>query len=186
MTVYTILLIAFGLAMDAFAVSVSNGIAVKNFKVHDKIKMSLFFGAFQCLMPILGFMLGRTIVGFIAFVDHWIAFILLSGIGGNMILEAIKGDDQNLKETSISNKTLFFQAIATSIDALIVGLTFAVLEVDIYSSSIIIGVVCFGLSFAGAIAGEKLGSLFKEKAEILGGVILIIIGLNTLLEHLFF
>jgi len=188
MTFYSIVLIAFGLAMDAFAVSVSNGIAIPDFKFSQKVKMSIVFGLFQFLMPVLGFLLGRTIVDFIAFIDHWIAFALLSLIGGNMILEAFKKDAEGeiSMESTISNKILIFQAIATSIDALIIGITFAVLEADIYFSSIIIGVVCFGLSFIGAVTGEKLGCIFKEKAEILGGVILIGIGLKTLIEHLLF
>lgn len=186
MTFYSIVFIAFGLAMDAFAVSVSNGVAVNNFRIHQKIKMSLWFGIFQSLMPLLGFFLGSAVVKYVAAFDHWIAFICLSLIGLNMIAEARKKEEENKQGVQLSTKMLLLQAIATSIDAFIIGITFSVLKIQIFTPVLIIGAVCFMLSLIGAFLGEKLGGIFKEKAEILGGVILIIIGLKTLIEHLFF
>jgi len=182
----TVFLIAVGLAMDAFAVSVSNGMVVKNLDTGQKIKMSGFFGAFQFIMPLVGYFVGSKISGFIEAVDHWIAFILLLIIGVNMIMEACKSDSDENVEVELTNKKLFFQAVATSIDALVIGITLAVLDVDMFLAAMIIGVVCFCLSLIGCFVGERIGGLFKGKAEILGGIILICIGAKTLIEHLFF
>ncbi|MGL4791449.1 MAG: manganese efflux pump MntP family protein [Anaerotignaceae bacterium] len=181
----SVFLIAVGLAMDAFAVSVSNGIAIKKFRVSDGIKMGMFFGVFQFLMPIIGWLLGSSVRVYIEAFDHWIAFGLLGIIGGNMIKEAMSDEEEEEeKEFVLSPKKLTVQAVATSIDALAVGISFAVLDVDIVSSATIIGVVCFVISFIGADLGKKLGGLFKERAEIVGGIILICIGLKILLEHI--
>ena len=185
MSFISVFLIAVGLAMDAFAVSVSNGMVVRKFDMVQKVKMSTFFGVFQFLMPLAGYFIGSKVKGLIEAIDHWIAFVLLLIIGVNMIMEACKSDDNETVEFELTNKKLFFQAIATSIDALVIGVTLAVLEVDIFLAAMIIGVVCFCLSLIGCFVGERIGGMFKEKAEIFGGVILICIGVKTLIEHLF-
>ena len=189
MGIITVFLIAVSLAMDAFAVSVSNGIALKNFRVSDGMKMGVFFGLFQCIMPIVGWILGNSVRVYIEAVDHWIAFILLLLIGGNMVKESLSKDDdeEDCKcDFILTNKKLFLQAIATSIDALAVGISFAMLKVDIIGASIIIGLVCFTISFAGGSLGKKLGEVFEERAEFLGGMVLIAIGAKILAEHLLF
>ncbi|MGE4213411.1 MAG: manganese efflux pump MntP family protein [Anaerotignaceae bacterium] len=189
MGIVTVFLIALSLAMDAFAVSVSNGIALKNFRVSDGIRMGAFFGVFQCMMPLAGWILGNSVRVYIEAVDHWIAFALLLLIGGNMVNEAgSKNDDENDSKCDfvLSNKKLLLQAVATSIDALAVGISFAMLNVDIVGAAIIIGVVCFVISFVGGSLGKKLGEVFEERAELLGGIVLIAIGAKILAEHLLF
>lgn len=189
MGIVTVFLIALSLAMDAFAVSVSNGIALKNFRVSDGVKMGTFFGVFQCMMPLAGWILGNSVRVYIEAVDHWIAFVLLLLIGGNMVKEALSNDDDELDskcDFTLTNKKLFLQAVATSIDALAVGISFAMLNVDIIGASIIIGVVCFVISFVGGSLGKKLGQVFEERAELLGGIVLIVIGAKILAEHLLF
>ncbi|HCT63982.1 MAG TPA: manganese efflux pump MntP [Lachnospiraceae bacterium] len=189
MGIITVFLIALSLAMDAFAVSVSNGIALKNFKVSDGIKMGAYFGLFQCMMPLIGWLLGNSVRVYIEAVDHWIAFFFLLLIGGNMIKETLSKDDDEGNcsvEFVLTNKKLLLQAIATSIDALAVGISFSLLKVDIVSAAISIGVVCFILSLFGGILGKKLGKVFKERAELFGGIVLIVIGTKILIEHLFF
>ncbi|MEA5084033.1 MAG: manganese efflux pump MntP family protein [Lachnospiraceae bacterium] len=189
MGIVTVFLIAVSLAMDAFAVSVSNGIAMKNFRVSDGVKMGTFFGVFQCMMPLLGWVLGNSVRVYIEAVDHWIAFILLLLIGGNMVKESLSKDcDEDISKCdfALTNKKLILQAIATSIDALAVGISFAMLNVDIISAAIIIGLVCFVISFVGGSLGKKLGEVFEERAEFLGGIVLIVIGAKILAEHLIF
>jgi len=189
MGIVTVFFIALSLAMDAFAVSVSNGIALKNFKVSDGVKMGACFGLFQCMMPLIGWMLGNSVRVYIEAIDHWIAFALLLLIGGNMVKEALskdKDEDDRKADFVLTNKKLVVQAVATSIDALAVGISFAMLNVDIISASIVIGVVCFVVSFVGGSLGKKLGEVFKDRAEILGGIVLIAIGAKILIEHLFF
>ena len=186
MNILMILLIAVSLSMDAFAVSVSNGISLGNISVKDTLRTGGFFGVFQCIMPVLGWILGTSVKSYIESVDHWIAFGLLLFIGGNMIKEAVSQDDEyEEKEASLSTGKLFLQAVATSIDAA-VGISFAVLNVNIWQASAIIGVVCFCISVAGCHVGKNIGNLLKEKAEFVGGVVLIAIGLKILIEHLFF
>src|SRR5574344_1680593 len=183
MTIWEIALIGIGLAMDAFAVSICKGLAMKKMNIKNAIIIALYFGIFQAVMPLLGYLLGLRFADAIKNVDHWIAFILLLAIGLNMIKEAIKPSDEKMDD-SIDMKTMLILAIATSIDALAVGITFAFLQVNIWISITIIGIITFVIS----LVGVKLGNIFegklKNKAEILGGVILILIGLKILLEHL--
>ena len=180
-----ILLIAVSLAMDAFAVSVSNGVSVRGFGKAHAVKQGIYFGSFQCMMPILGWVLGSSVRTYIEAVDHWIAFGLLAVIGLNMIKESMS-DEEEAGEGELTVKVLVLQAIATSIDALAVGISFAVLQVNILQAAAIIGVVAFVFSFIGGVLGKSIGGLLQGKAELAGGVVLILIGCKILIEHLFF
>lgn len=185
MGISAILLIAVSLAMDAFAVSISNGVSVRGFGKKDALRQATYFGGFQFLMPIIGWVLGSSVKEYIEAFDHWIAFILLLLIGVNMIYESLKGEEENDEGgSSLTNKILFFQAVATSIDALAVGISFAILNVNILKAGIIIGIVSFIISCIGAFAGKCLGNKMQAKAEIMGGIVLILIGVKILLEHL--
>ena len=179
-----IFLIAVSLAMDAFAVSISNGVSVGGFGKKDAVKQGLYFGGFQFLMPVLGWVLGSSVKHYIEAVDHWIAFGLLAVIGINMIRESLSGEEEE-GTTELSVKVLILQAIATSIDALAVGISFAVLRVDILWASAIIGVVAFVFGLMGGVLGKKIGGLLQNKAELAGGVVLLLIGCKILVEHLF-
>ena len=182
MGIGTIILLAVGLAMDAFAVSICGGITIPAFsRVKGGIKFGLWFGFFQALMPLIGYFLGAKFAGEIAAYDHWIAFILLCYLGITMIREA---NDSCTYVKGYGIKEMTMLAIATSIDALAVGVSFAFLNVDIWSSAFIIGLVTFVISFIGCVFGSAIGTLWKKKAEIAGGLILIIIGLEILYEHL--
>ena len=172
-----IFLIGVGLSMDAFAVSICKGLSMQKVKKRDVFIIALFFGGFQALMPFIGWFLGRGFESYITSIDHWIAFILLSIIGGKMLIDGIKAEDDDLKE-------LFLLAIATSIDALAVGITFAFLNYPIVECMSIIGCTTFIISFIGVYIGKVFGSKYEHKAEIAGGIILIVIGLKILLEHL--
>ena len=201
MNIITILLTAFALAMDAFAVSVTKGMTLKKLNKGIAIKIALFFGVFQAAMPLLGWMLGISFQSYIKAIDHWIALILLSILGGKMIFEfydnrkeeAIEKEDAESEvsttlegeedKSELSNKELTTLAIATSIDALAVGISFAFLNVNIVSSSLIIGLITFIVCFIGVIAGKKIGIVFKDYAELIGGIILILIGINIFNEH---
>jgi len=178
----TILLIALGLAMDSFSVSIANGLTTKSFKIDKALTIALFFGFFQALMPILGWLVGESIADYISAFDHWIAFALLTFIGFKMIYESIV-DKPNKFLEAYSIKVILILSIATSIDALAVGLSFSFLDISIFFPAIIIGVVAFSLSFFGVYVGRKFGKFLKNRIEILGGLILIIIGLKILLEH---
>lgn len=201
MDVLSIILIAVGLSMDAFAVSITNGIIIKDFKMSHALKIGLFFGAFQALMPMTGWLAGSQFKDYITSIDHWIAFILLAFIGGKMIREAYsKNCETNVSgegmcEVAISGQEavgedplrtgrLLVLAVATSIDALTVGISFAFLNVSILWSSFLIGLITFVICVAGVFIGRKCGCLFQKKAEIIGGLILICIGLKILLEHM--
>ncbi|MBO5059564.1 MAG: manganese efflux pump [Clostridia bacterium] len=189
MDLISILLIGIGLAMDAFSVSVTDGIILKNPKPLQAAKIALFFGGFQFLMPCAGYVLGSAFAHYITTFDHWIAFILLAFIGGKMLFEAItEKDDDNDKEIQnpLSASTLLLLAVATSIDALAVGVTFATINVPVVYASSIIGVLTFAISFSGVYIGSKFGNLLGKKAEIAGGLVLIGIGVKILVEHLFF
>ena len=173
-----IILIAVGLAMDAFAVSVSKGLSMnKSYK--KSLVIGLYFGFFQALMPLIGYFLGFSFESIVTRIDHYIAFTLLTIIGLSMVLESSEEYDDK-----IDFKTMILLSIATSIDALAVGVTFAFLNVNIISSIIVIGIITFIISFLGVLIGNKFGSFFKNKAQIFGGFILIITGLKILLEHL--
>ena len=187
MDLISLLLIAVGLAMDAFSVAVTDGIILKKPKIYQAAKVGLFFGVFQFIMPCIGYFLGNLFASYIEKFDHWIAFILLAFIGGKMIVESIKKGPEEIEyKNPLSNSTLTVLAIATSIDALAVGVTFATISVSLWFSAAIIGIVAFVFSFAGVFLGSKFGDLFGNKAEILGGTVLILIGVKTLVEHLFF
>lgn len=183
----TILLTAVGLSMDAFAVSLTIGLDVDKDKQKKAALMSgVYFGGFQALMPVIGYLLGVKFTKYIESVDHWIAFVLLAVIGVNMIREALSGDDdkEEMPADYLNHKKFVMLAIATSIDALAVGVSFAFLSVNIISSAVTIGITTFLFSVAAVVIGKKIGDIIKNKAEILGGVILIIIGIKILLEHI--
>lgn len=187
-TVIELALIGVGLAMDAFAVSICKGLAMEKVKKKQALIIGLFFGGFQALMPFIGWALGTQFEKYIVSVDHWIAFILLAIIGGKMIKEALEKDEDNtsqLKEDKdLDLKEMFVLAVATSIDALAVGVTFAFLRYPIVEAISIIGILTFFISIGGVYIGNIFGSKYKKKAEFAGGFILILIGLKILLEHL--
>lgn len=178
-------LIAVGLSMDAFAVSVCKGLAMPKCTFKKAAIVGLWFGGFQALMPAIGYILGAQFQEAIASIDHWIAFVLLALIGGNMIHEALDNDEEEA-DASLDVKAMFLLAVATSIDALAIGITFAFLKVNIIPAVCFIGIVTFIISFAGVKIGNIFGARYKNKAEIVGGVILILLGLKILLEHLGF
>lgn len=178
-------LIAVGLSMDAFAVSVCKGLAMPKCTFKKAAIVGLWFGGFQVLMPAIGYILGAQFQEAIASIDHWIAFVLLALIGGNMIHEALDNDEEEA-DASLDVKTMFLLAVATSIDALAIGITFAFLKVNIIPAVCFIGIVTFIISFAGVKIGNVFGARYKNKAEIVGGVILILLGMKILLEHLGF
>jgi manganese efflux pump family protein len=190
----TYILIAFGLAMDAFAVSITSGAIIKNLKpgsptkkgeiFDNALKIAIFFGMFQMGMPLIGWFVGCYLDRFISSFDHWIAFGLLSLIGAKMICEATKKESEKKEINPLNLYILLLLSVATSIDALAVGLSFAFLRISIITPIIIIGVITFSLSFIGVFAGNKAGHFFENKIEILGGVILIAIGLKILIQHL--
>jgi len=184
MDITAIILIAFGLAMDAFAVSITSGIAIKHLKLSHALRIAAFFGGFQAIMPLIGWTAGLNIANYISGIDHWIAFALLAFIGSKMIYEATKMEKVEKETNPLDIKVLLLLAIATSIDALAVGLSFAFLKIGIITPIIIIGTITFALSFTGTYAGRKLGHLFENKIEIAGGILLIAIGTEILLEHL--
>ncbi len=191
MDLIMILLTAISLAMDAFAVSITNGIVVTDFKKRYAVKMGIYFGVFQFIMPLIGYGLGSSFRAYIEAFDHWIAFGLLALIGGNMIRESLSPDDEQsggkTAREALNAKVLTVQAIATSIDALAVGISFSLLkDINMWLSCSVIGIVAFGFSVVGGIAGKKIGGLFKDKAELAGGVVLCAIGVKILIEHIFF
>lgn len=185
MDLIELFLIAVGLSMDAFAVSVCKGLAMPKCTFKKAAIVGLWFGGFQALMPAIGYILGAQFQEAIASIDHWIAFVLLALIGGNMIHEALDNDEEEA-DASLDVKTMFLLAVATSIDALAIGITFAFLKVSIIPAVCFIGIVTFIISFAGVKIGNVFGARYKNKAEIVGGVILILLGLKILLEHLGF
>ena len=178
-------LIAVGLSMDAFAVAVCKGLAMPKCTFKKAAIVGLWFGGFQALMPAIGYVLGAQFQEAIASIDHWIAFVLLALIGGNMIHEALDNDEEEA-DASLNVKTMVLLAVATSIDALAIGITFAFLKVNIIPAVCFIGIVTFIISFAGVKIGNVFGARYKNKAEIVGGIILILLGLKILLEHLGF
>lgn len=179
-------LIAVGLSADAFSVSVCKGLNMRKLNLKHAYLIALFFGVFQAVMPLIGYILGTGFSEYIERFDHWIAFVLLAFIGGKMVIEAIreKGGEEEEKTDALSMGELTVLAIATSIDALAVGITFAFLKVNILPSVLLIGVTTFALSLGGVLLGNRFGAKYKTKAEAAGGVILIFIGLKILLEHL--
>lgn len=187
MGIVELLLIAVGLSMDAFAVSICKGLGMKKVNLKVAFALALFFGGFQALMPLIGWALGSQFLWLISPIDHWIAFVLLAVIGGKMLWEALHdegGEDDGKPADKIDLGEFFILAVATSIDALAVGISFAALAVDIVPSILIIGVVTFCFTIAGVFVGNFFGSRYEKPASIVGGVVLILIGLKILLEHL--
>lgn len=183
MSTLTLFVIAVGLSMDAFAVSICKGLALKKLSLKNAAIVGLWFGGFQALMPFIGYLLGSQFESYITAIDHWIAFILLSLIGLSMIKEAL-GKEEECQDDSLSFKTMLVLAVATSIDALAVGITFAFLQVNIVSAVLFIGIITFVLSMVGVKVGNVFGIRYKSKAEFAGGAILILMGVKILLEHL--
>jgi putative Mn2+ efflux pump MntP len=180
----TIVIIAVGLAMDAFVVSIVSGGAYKQLHVKHALRMALFFGAFQALMPLVGSLAGLTLKDYIAYCDHWIAFGLLAAVGGKMIYESfkIKSVEENQDPSNIF--VLLVLSVATSIDALAVGITLSLIASSIIAAVVIIGLITFVLSYIGVFIGKKFGHFFEAKLEAIGGLILIGIGVKILLEHI--
>ena len=176
-------LIGVGLSMDAFAVAICKGLNMQKLNLKQTGLIALFFGGFQALMPLIGWFLGKQFEVYITSVDHWIAFALLAFIGGKMIWDALHEEDED-DDRGFDLKELFALAVATSIDALAVGITFAFLKVNIWTSITVIGLTTFCLSAIGVFIGHKFGAKYKDKAELAGGVILVLIGLKILLEGL--
>ena len=185
MSLVELFLLAVGLSMDAFAVSVCKGLSVSRVRMRNILACGAYFGGFQALMPLIGYLLGARFQHMIENIDHWIAFVLLAIIGVNMIREAL-GDDDDALDDSFGVKTMLLLAVATSIDALAVGVTFAFLKVAIIPAVCFIGTVTFVLSALGVKLGGVFGMKWKQRAEFTGGAILVLIGLKILIEHLFF
>ena len=186
MGIFELFVLAVGLSMDAFAVSICKGLCVQKTTIKHMCIAGLWFGGFQALMPLIGYTLGSTFADYIIVIDHWVAFVLLALIGGNMIKEALGSDDDcdcKCEINPFGMKTMFLMAVATSIDALAVGITFAFLRVEIIWAITFIGVTTFCFSAAGIKIGSIFGSKFKSKAEFAGGFILICLGIKILLEH---
>ncbi len=183
MDLLTLFFIAVGLAMDAFAVSVCKGLATPEYKFKYSLLCGAWFGAFQGLMPAIGYLLGVNFKDYITSFDHWIAFVLLGFIGFNMIKEALSKDEEET-DPSFAPKSMAVLAVATSIDALAMGVTFAFLSVNIAAAVIFIAVCTFIISAAGVKVGAVFGEKYKSKAELAGGIILIVLGIKILVEHL--
>lgn len=185
MGIQELLLLAVGLSMDAFAVSVCKGLAMDNVTPGRMCIAGAWFGGFQALMPAIGYLLGSVFASSITAFDHWIAFLLLGIIGGNMIKEALSGDEESEKTNgSLAPRVMLMMAIATSIDALAVGVTFAFLEVNLLFAVLFIGSITFVLSALGVKVGSVFGTRYKARAELAGGVILILLGCKILIEHM--
>lgn len=184
MSILEILLLGIGLSMDAFAVSICKGLSAKRLQTRHYLIIGAWFGGFQALMPTIGFFLGSTFEQYITAFDHWVAFVLLSAIGAGMIKASLSKEESNGND-SFSFKTMLLLALATSIDALAVGITFALLpDVNVPLAVCLIGITTFVCSAAGLKVGNLFGLKYKAKAELAGGIILILIGLKILLEHL--
>jgi putative Mn2+ efflux pump MntP len=184
MDLLTPALIGIGLSMDCFAVSLAIGTTTKTRLIHAAAIIALCFGAFQAGMTVIGWAAGVSLIGLISAYDHWIAFILLAIVGGKMIWEGVRGGDDETPLEVIRIVPVIVLSFATSIDALAVGISFGVLQTAVLIPALIIGIVCFGISFAGVMLGERLESFLGNKMEIIGGVILILIGIRILTEHM--
>jgi putative Mn2+ efflux pump MntP len=180
----TVFLIALALAMDAFAVSISCGITMKELRVRSALRIALAFGSFQAFMPVIGYMAGMGVRRFLQDYDHWVAFCLLGFIGSKMIYESFFLDEDRKSTDADHLPTLLTLSVATSIDALAVGISLSLIAVDIIYPALVIGMVTFAVSYAGAVLGTRVGHLFERKMEVAGGLILIAIGCRILYEHL--
>lgn len=183
MRFFEVCVLGVGLAMDAFAVSVCKGLSMRKIIIKYVIVIALYFGIFQAVMPVIGFLTGTAFRGFVETIDHWIAFVLLLIIGGNMIREW-KDKEDDKRTDRIDWKTMLPLAVATSIDALAVGITFAFFKENIVLDALMIGVITFVISAGGVVLGNKVGDKFQGKAKLAGGIVLIVIGVKILLEHL--
>lgn len=179
-----LLLLSIALSMDAFAVAICKGLSMRKIDWKHALIIALFFGGFQALMPFLGWAMGIGLEGLISAYDHWIAFLFLACIGGKFIYDALHAGGEACDDSGIDLKALFLLAIATSVDALAVGLTFALLKVDIGRACCLIGVVTFVISLGGVVVGNFFGSRYQKKAQVAGGALLILIGTKILLEHM--
>lgn len=187
MDLLSILLIGIGLSMDAAAVSIAKGMCLKDSSLKEyAFKLAFFFGFFQGFMPAVGYFAGSHFASYVQAIDHWVAFILLGFIGFNMIKESQEEKEEETAISTISYKDILVLAIATSIDALAIGVSFAFLQVNIFVAVCVIGITTFLLSLIAVFMGKKLGTLFQKYAETLGGCILIFLGIKILIEHLFF
>lgn len=184
MTPVVLLLTAVALSMDALAVSISNGMTIKHLRLRDALKTGFFFGAFQALMPAIGWLAGTSVREMIVSLDHWVAFGLLALIGGKMIWDTVHGEDDEHVSNPTDTRVLLVMAVATSIDALAVGISLAMEQVSVAAATATIGLVTFALCTAGMLLGKKLGEACQKRAGFIGGVILIAIGLKILIEHL--
>ena len=184
MDLLTPAVIGIGLSMDCFAVSLAIGTTTKTRLVYAAVIIAIFFGAFQAGMTFFGWLAGSSIIGLISAYDHWIAFILLAIVGGKMIWEGVRGGEEEAHIEAIQMVPVIVLSLATSIDALAVGVSFGVLQTEVLIPAIIIGLVCFAISFAGVMLGERLEDILGNKMEIIGGLILILIGINILAGHL--
>ena len=189
MGIVELLLTAIGLSMDAFAVSVCKGLGMRKMRYDQALVIGLYFGVFQALMPLLGWLLGTSFSRYIQVFDHWIAFVLLVFLGGKMIIEAVRAEEEAEPSNPFALGTLFVMAIATSIDALATGIVFRSFSFSTGKLLLavgFIGSVTFILTLLGALGGKKLGEKFRKHAEIIGGIVLVCIGAKILIEHLFF
>ncbi|WP_461245748.1 manganese efflux pump MntP [Treponema sp. R6D11] len=186
MKLFEIILIAIGLSMDAFAVSITLGLSVEKPRFKEIITPGVFFGFFQALMPITGYFAGTYFAGKIQKFEHWVAFILLGIIGGNMIRESLSKKEEEANKDSFQFIKMLALAIATSIDALAIGVTFAFFKINIFMAAIIIGSITFIISMAGVKIGNLFGTRYKSKAEFIGGAVLVLLGIKIVIEHLFF
>ncbi|EAI3389204.1 TPA: manganese efflux pump [Campylobacter coli] len=186
MDLYSLILLSCALAMDAFAVSLCKGFSVKKLNLRHYVITGAYFGGFQALMPAIGYVIGITFASFIASIDHWIAFILLSLIGLKMIKESFENENCDTNSNQFGFKIMFALAVATSVDALAIGVSFAFLDVNLFLALFLIGSITFILCAIALEIGNKFGTRFKNKAEFLGGAVLIILGIKILIEHLFF
>ena len=188
MDLFTVLFIAVALAMDAFAVAVASGLYIRRLHVNHALRIAGMFGLFQGMMPLAGWLAGRSVQHIVATLDHWIVFALLAGIGGKMVYESLVLDGEERRSEGgfdpLDMSFLLLLAMATSIDALAVGVSYGLLDVAVAFPAIVIGAVTFGLSLVGVYLGDRVGHLFERHVEALGGVILIVIGLRILVEHL--
>jgi putative Mn2+ efflux pump MntP len=184
MDAIVIVFIAFGLAMDAFAVSIASGVTIKHLRIRNAVTIATFFGSFQAFMPLIGWLAGLTLMDFISGVDHWIAFGLLNGIGLKMIYESCKVGSIEREINPLSVFVLLILSVATSIDALAVGISLSFLKIAIAIPAIVIGIVTFLLTLLGVFVGNRFGHFFEKKIEIIGGLILMGIGIKILIEHL--
>jgi putative Mn2+ efflux pump MntP len=186
MSFFEIMLIAIGLSMDAFAVSITLGLSVKKPKIIEYFIPGIYFGFFQALMPFIGFFTGTLFAGKIQGLDHWITFVLLGFIGGKMIKDSFSAEKEKGSENPFHFIKMLLLSIATSIDALAVGVTFAFFQINIFKAIFIIGLTTFCISIGGVKAGNIFGTKYKSKAEFMGGAVLVILGIKILIEHLFF